>query len=327
MMRNVLKYIIGCVIYVFFAIAVLLSYVQKEEKYIIECAGNAFRRAFAIEQKLFISQIHIQYHQQHSPNEISGEEKKNWCEQSFFILKDPNRYKLDSLFRAELHDMDIKANTAIGYRYGDKTFFSADAKSLESAIEVSEYSFRKDYSGDSKITLKAYVWIPYGNILVNNLYTYLLTLILLGFIGWQFYVKCLKKNAQKTISPKVDISLIEANSTSRIIEKTKWIRVYGDYFWDKKRSVVLCGKKRIMLKGESAKFFSAFLTKEDFILTYSDICKLYDSDVETYEIKDRTYHSVKILKTSIAEIGLQIKTLRGKGYELLFPSTDLEEKT
>ena len=85
--------------------------------HISESAKRAFINAINKEKDLYISQINIQYYQKNSPNEILGEEKKNWSDQAYFIAIDSERNHLDSLFRYEMHKINKYTNTAIGYVY------------------------------------------------------------------------------------------------------------------------------------------------------------------------------------------------------------------
>ena len=69
----------------------------------------------------------------------------------------------------------------------------------------------------------------------------------------------------------------------------------------------------------SAKIFRKFISNEDFFLSHTDISKLYEK-VESVEVKDRAYHLIKSLKECIAILDINVVSIRGKGYKLVFNS-------
>lgn len=56
---------------------------------------------------------------------------------------------------------------------------------------------------------------------------------------------------------------------------------------------------------------------EDFFLSHTDIYKLYEN-TESVEAKDKAYHLIKSLKECIAILGINVVSIRGKGYKLVF---------
>ena len=47
--------------------------------------------------------------------------------------------------------------------------------------------------------------------------------------------------------------------------------------------------------------------------------KTYGFNDETSGLKDRIYHTIKVLKNELKHTDIQIKTVRGIGYKLTFP--------
>lgn len=93
------KYIFAYTIYALITMVIICINFNTTKMHINESAKHSFINAINKEKDLYISQINIQYYQENSPNEIMGEEKKNWSDQAYFIAKDSERNHLDSLFR------------------------------------------------------------------------------------------------------------------------------------------------------------------------------------------------------------------------------------
>ena len=120
-------------------------------------------------KNLYISQINVQYHQKYSPNNIGGEEKKNWSDQAYFIAKDSVRNHLDSLFKYEMHKINKYTNTAIGYTYNGKRYNSRDEKFNQKSYTRTGIQIRINYNKKSDITLQAYIYTPTYALLLNNI--------------------------------------------------------------------------------------------------------------------------------------------------------------
>lgn len=193
-----IKCIFAYTTYALITIVIISINFNTTKMHISESAKRAFINAINKEKDLYISQINIQYHQKNSPNEILGEEKKNWSDQAYFIAKDSERNHLDSLFRYEMHKINKYTNTAIGYIYNGKKYNSGDEKFIRKAILVQEYKYRKDYNNKSDITLQAYIYTPTYRLLLNNIYTYIiLAVMFIPIICYICIVETKKKISQK----------------------------------------------------------------------------------------------------------------------------------
>lgn len=294
---------------------------NTDKTHITESAKNAFINAINKEKHLYISKINIQYHQKNSPNDIRGEEKKNWSDQFYFITKDSNRSNLDSLFRYEMHKINKYTTTAIGYTYNGKKYNSRDENFIRKATLVQEYKYRKDYNNKSDITLQAYIYTPSYILILNNIYTYIiLATILFPITCGLFYNRSKKENHPEDITIKNETT--ENNEDADLIrprkyQPTKWIEIHKGYYWDNSHSTLRYNNKHIALSGNNIKIFRKFISKEDFFLSHTEISQLYDK-LETSETKDRAYHLIKSLKECIANLDINVVSIRGKGYRLVF---------
>lgn len=286
---------------------------KYEKINITESAKNAFINAINKEKDMYISQINVQYHQKYSPNEIRGEEKKNWSDQAYFIAKDSARNNLDSLFKYEMHKINKYTYTAIGYTYNGKRYNSRDEKFIRKATLIKEYKFRINNNKKSDITLQAYIYTPTYTLLLNNIYTYiLLAVMLIPITYYIIYRRNKKENLSKEIK-KEDGNLIK----QRQYLSTKWIEIHEGYYWNNNINTLKYNTSQVILTGNNIKIFRKFISNEDFFLSHTDISKLYVK-VENIETKDRTYHLIKSLKESIAILDINVVSIRGKGYKLVF---------
>ena len=307
------KRIFAYITYALITMIVICINFNTNKMHITESAKNAFINAINEEKKLYISQINVQYNQKKSPNEIRGEEKRSWSDQAYFIAKDSERNHLDSLFRYEMHKINKHTNTAIGYTYNGKKYNSRTEKFIRKATLVQEYKFRKDYNNKSDITLQAYIYTPAYVLLLNNIYTYiLLAVMLIPIICYIIYSRNKKENLSKDINNE-DGSIIK----QRKYQSTKWIEIHEGYYWDNNHNTLRYNNTQVILSGNNIKIFRKFISKEDFFLSHTDISKLYEK-VESGETKDRTYHLIKSLKECIAILGINVVSIRGKGYKLEF---------
>ena len=308
------KRIFAYIIYALITIIVICVNFNTKKINITESAKNAFANAINKEKDLYISQINVQNHQKNSPNEIRGEEKKNWSDQAYFIAKDSERNHLDSLFRDEMHKINKYTNTAIGYSYNGKKYNSRDEKFISKATLVQEYKFRKDYNNKSDIILQAYIYTPAYVLLLNNINTYILFAVML--IPITCYIIYNNRNKKENLSKGInneDGNLIK----QRKYQSTKWIEIHEGYYWDNNHNTLRYNNTQVILSGYNIKIFRKFISKEDFFLSHADISKLYEK-VESVETKDRAYHLIKSLKECIAILDINVVSIRGKGYKLVF---------
>lgn len=308
-----IKCIFAYTTYALITIVIISINFNTTKMHISESAKRAFINAINKEKDLYISQINIQYHQKNSPNEILGEEKKNWSDQAYFIAKDSERNHLDSLFRYEMHKINKYTNTAIGYVYNGKKYNSSDDKFIRKAILVQEYKYRKDYNNKSDITLQAYIYTPTYRLLLNNIYTYIILAVMyIPIICYIIYSRNKKENISKEIKNE-DGNIIK----QRKYQSTKWVMIHNGYYWDNNHHTLRYNDTQVILSGNNIRIFRKFISKEDFFLSHTDIYKLYEN-TESVEAKDKAYHLIKSLKECIAILGINVVSIRGKGYKLVF---------
>lgn len=311
-------------IYIAFTLLIIITFcinLRTDAELICESARYAFTHAIDQEKHQYISRIEIYYNNNNSPNDISGEEKKNWCDQAYFFSTDSTRHRLDSLFRNEMLKVNAHTVTAIGYKYNGKNYHSLDEKFIRKATLIQEYKYRKDYNNISDITLRAYIYTPLYILILNNIYTYILLCVLLFPIAYLFYYRYKKANYSKgiTVTDEAETNNGDAiHITQRKYKTTKWVQIYEGYYWDGEHNILRYKNKNVMLNGKAIRIFHAFITKEDFFLFHHDIYKIYNLKVESPETKDKVYYLIKSLKESLSEININIESVRGKGYKLSF---------
>lgn len=311
-------------IYIAFTLIMIITFcvnLRTDAELICESARYAFTNAIDQEKHQYISRIEIYYNKNNSLNDISGEEKKNWCDQAYFFSTDSTRHRLDSLFRNEMLKINAHTATAIGYTYNGKNYNSLDEKFIRKATLIQEYKFRKDYNNKSDITLRAYIYTPLYILILNNIYTYMLLCVLLFPIPYLFYCRNKRANYSKNITVDDEAETNNDDAiyiTQRKYKSTKWVQIYEGYYWDGEHNTLRYKNKNIMLNGRAIRIFHAFIAKEDFFLFHHDICKIYNLKVESPEAKDKVYHLIKSLKESLSEANINIESVRGKGYKLSF---------
>ncbi len=314
--------IIKLVLFSFLFLIVLVFLGESRRKYILSESRHAFSAAILEEKNLFISKVSFQYKAEYSPNNISAEEKKNWGDQYYLIQKDSCRYRLDSLFRQELMGRGLELQTAVSRTFNGKTIASCQPDFFEKATLLHEYTYRKDENNQSDIILRAYIYLPFY-LLFDYKYFYILILVyVLGVFIYLYYKQMSgKKDANCVLQPQVSIpsSAIENDEViqERNIVQTEWITVTGDYLWDAKNHILKSGEKKIILKGESLRYFQQFVVAEHFFLNYGDLHALYKNrGIE--ESKDCIYHTILQLRKELKIVDVKVESIRGVGYRLLF---------
>lgn len=306
MKKNSIRLIGLTVTYLIFILSIVCSSIMKNKENISDKSKIAFLSAIDKETKNFITQITFEYDSKYSPNSVSADDKMDWVYQFFLIMEDSCRHRLDSIFREEVKRQGFNLNTSISYTYNGKTISRGELKSLKGVRVIHEKIYRKDNKKENDITLKAYVYLPF-NILIGN--TTLYILLLLNIVGVAAYIY-----RRKTKMPKH--CLIETET--RTTDNAKWIIIDKDLLWDENNCLLKKGEKIVILKGESLRFFNLFLKSESFFLKYKDIYNSYGLKSESPEFKDRIYHSIKELRKDLTDFGMNIKAVRGMGYQLTF---------
>ena len=99
----------------------LWHYIEKEKKYRTETSRNAFWNAVRQEKETGIREVVFRYRQDNPPNDLSEEEKRNWCDQAFLLTEDPDRVRLDHSIKqlkglVSALDIGIHSVRGKGYR-------------------------------------------------------------------------------------------------------------------------------------------------------------------------------------------------------------------
>ena len=318
MSRSRMKHIIPYIAILLLATVTIYSNAEKERTRITERCQDTFSHAIRTEKKLLIKQFCMQYRQENSPNSLSVEDKKDWYDQNYLIATSPSRHQLDSLFRDGAHKINRNISTAIGYTFNGKNFFSGDESCRKSVIPAQECVYRKDTISTTDIVLQAYIHIPFY-VPLQNTYTYAVVFMASVALAVCFlYTRRRKKNM-------TGIPLQELPETGNVtpviprkVQTEKWMKLTDGYQWNPQNHMIEHAGKTVILRGEALRFFQKLIVDKYFFLSYSEICRLYHLKEETNGAKDRAYHSIKQLKDNVAELGIEIKSIRGKGYKLLF---------
>lgn len=135
-------------------------------------------------------------------NDISGEEKDEWCDQDYLTYRNPNRSILDSLFQVSLITKGIQAQSAIRYIHnGDTINTCPDSHIYKEAYALPPMIYRIDTNKNNNITLQAYVKLPFTTVLTRSpliIPVFCLWLIsLAGIIGVYYSIR----NRRKVIAP------------------------------------------------------------------------------------------------------------------------------
>lgn len=296
-----------CYLILIFAIALSVAISNKEN---LRHKGNtAFLTAIEKEKQSSVHNMTFHYDFHHSDS-VSTNDKINWGIQAYLIKKDPCRLKLDSIFREEIAHQGLPFYFSISCSHKGNTTNSMNSKTMKGTKFVLEKRFRKDSNKENDIILKAHVHIPLW-VLIKNASLYVI--LSSSIIGLLTYIYIKKRNNRQ---PKTNIPPIQAERTSINLQ---WIVIHTNIYWDNTNGTLIKGTQKIVLKGESLKFFRLFIKSEQFLLKYETMYKTYGFNDETSGLKDRIYHTIKVLKNELKHTDIQIKTVRGIGYKLTFP--------
>ena len=86
MARYKRTFILWGMVYLAMTFMAVLIYTEKEKKYRKETSRNAFWNAVRLEKETGIRDVVFRYRQDHSPNDLTGKEKRNWCDQAFLLF-------------------------------------------------------------------------------------------------------------------------------------------------------------------------------------------------------------------------------------------------
>lgn len=308
-------------VYIFFCLSLILfgsHLVSERYKSNLKDVRLAFLSAIEKEKQQDITITIFRYDSRFSPNAISGEEKKNWCEQMFLIEEDPNRHHLECIFQAELNKLKIRGTGAIRCTVGGKTTINRSDEFYEKATVLEPVSYRLELDNNQKITLRPYVYFS-NHRLASCGFLYTFAVIWL-FVTILFIYFSLRKNHMQS---RLAISSDTRQVVKKIYEppvKNEWIYLRGDVCWDEKRGILKQGDKVVLLSGDSLTYFRCFIRNENFMLTYYDILKsVYKINTDEISKSDRSRisHGIERLQKQLESIeNIQIILVRGKGYRM-----------
>lgn len=299
----------------------------------------------------------LYYDHKDSFNDISGEEKEEWCIQSYLTWRDPKRTLLDSLFQASLIEKGIQAQSAIRYIHnGDTINTWPDSLFYNEAYALPPMIYRIDTNKDNNITLQAYVKLPFTTVLTRSpliIPIFCLWLIsLAGIIGVYYSIKNRRKVIALTPTPTptpipipapipapappsdpvpdpipdpvpAPTPTIQESIVPLVQEPTIiWTQLAPDLLFDDKYGdLQYKGEVCARLNGNSLKLFRCFIASRQ--LSYEDICidilgRLIKDGRSKYD-RDAVSSTVYRLRDSLASIPvIKIITIRNVGYELIF---------
>lgn len=304
-----------------FIVLVGCQLVLEHKKTILKEANIAFIEAIRKEKEQSIKIVSFQYDFRLSPNSIPGEEKKNWSDQMYLTIEDPNRHCLDSIFYAELVKRNIPALVALQCKIGDKVTASRTDDFFKKAIKLDTISYRKDYGNNSKVTLCPYIHLSYWWLL-DCWYIYIF-LVVWSFCSIVFVNRLREKERRKITEQLVtDINVMPTeNKPYKPKFKIQWTNLPGNFFLDEKCGILKHGSKQIRLSGDSLTYFLNFIWKENFMLTYQEIfVQIYGIKREKFSKTDRSRiaHGIERLQKQLKDFeNIKITLIWGKGYQLV----------
>ncbi|MFR3187615.1 MAG: hypothetical protein ACLTOV_06335 [Phocaeicola sp.] len=310
MKKQKIKIIGLTIIYMFFMLGIAFYATMINKRSIKDRSNIAFISAIEKEKKSLISKVYIKYDPKYSPDSISAGEKIDWATQTILTMEDSCRHRLDSIFCEEIKKQGLNLTSSISCTYNGKATNNIETKVAKGIKIIHEVIYRKDYKKENDITLRAYVYIPLHVLIGSTTLYILIVLSITGPTVFIFIKNYRREQTEETATP------VEAKA--RTTDNIKWIIINKDILWDEKNCIIKKGEKTIMLKGESLKFFRMFLKSESFFLRHNDIYNSYGLKNELPEFKDRIYHSIKELRKDLTDLDINIKAVRGMGYQLTF---------
>lgn len=257
----------------------------------------------------FIDFFYGGYDPRKSPNDISKQEKDDWCFQVFFIVTNPGRSRLDSLFREEMAKQNLPVWTAIRCTYGDRIIQTCTTEELQQAIALPEIHFQKDYDPEQLITLQAYIRLPLGTLL-NHPYPYILSGVWL--VGCMLLVLYRKKTCPTT--------QVSETTPSQQPEEMQGMPVWENICFCESTGILKNKTHETRLKPQQAAYFQLMLQSPDHIATFAQIGQqIYhhnqDNPINESD-KQRIAQAIARLRKDLEPFSLEIKSLYNIGYQL-----------
>ncbi|WP_459190099.1 helix-turn-helix domain-containing protein [Parabacteroides sp. APC149_11_2_Y6] len=265
---------------------------------------------------------YAEYDSKQSPNDIPYEEKANWCDQDYLIEHDSMRTMLDDLFHRQLIENGIYVQSAVSYSIEGRTVYSrSDSSFFIKAISLPPIVYRFNDKPEGRIELRAYVLFSFWDSLkhIHSLgfillfWIFSLLSINVAFLFWKKRQETLsiiggeKKNEQVFLSIKIP---------------TEYRQLSTDLQFNEKTGILQSTNNQIELSGNGLKLFNLFINGTNNFLSYEEICKKILArkvDKLTPSDKDVVFTAIKRLRKDLAPIPfIEIKSNRGKGYQLVF---------
>lgn len=301
---------------------------KEQQKILYSESLYYFKQAIQDEKK---KQLELRvgfYDPKFSPNDISEEEKNEWCNQDFLTHRDPGRSVLDSLFQISLMENKIKAQVAIRYICNGKIIDSNTNSLLYNDVYALEpIVYRKDAIEANNIILQAYVKFPFKTVLLRSpllIIIFCLWLIsLAGIVCYYYLVRCKKKQEPATLT--IPISTVPLLTEQAIV----WTELpCGLLFDEKYGDLQYKGQVCAQLRDNNLRLFRCFLKTEEHKLTIEDICiEVLNRNInEGLTESDRSAVSSAIYRFRITLKSIpviKIETIRATGFRMIFGRTQL----
>lgn len=249
-MKNI-KYqssILAGIYYLLTIILIILEYtfisIQKNE--IVQQCQGSFQEALKKEKETFIIRKKFFYDVQKSSDNISADEKSNWCDQFFLLSEDPNRHRLDSIFRQKLVENNLPITGFITCTIGETYTIPTHTELIKKEV------YRKNKDKNQDIILKVYIDLPMI-MLINRPYTYILLAVwLICTTGVAIYFRRVK-SYQRNIILRTHIQTLSDNPHNNTLQPTGK-EISKGYYWDIQHVCLQHEGKKIKLKGLNLKY-------------------------------------------------------------------------
>lgn len=295
-----------------------------EQADLCSIATYSFQEAIEKEKKTKLSNVlqYTEYTPCHSPNEISFEEKANWCDQDYLTEHDSTRATLDSLFQKELIKQNIYAQTAVSCLVKGETVYShSNNLFFQKSTPLSPVVYRISDNPEERLELRAYVLFSLWDTLKQiHFLGPIIFIWLLSLSSVNLYFFLWKKRRKRLLATETEIT--DKRIITPIKTTIEWKLLPNDLLFDEKNGILQYLSKQITLSGNGLKLFSLFVNRKNNFLSYEEICKKILSrkvDELTQSDKDAVFTTIRRLRKDLESISsIEIKLSRGKGYQLVF---------
>ena len=274
-----------------------------------------------IQKKMF-----IYFDTDKSPNNISLDEKIDWCAQDILMNEDPYRIQLDSLFRVRLSESGLPFETlvfGVNRTVAEKKPFSLF---LQHATALEPVVFRKDHGKVSDIVLQGYIRISFGDFVRHSGWTvFLLGLLVVIPVGLMLYGvrSWIKRKTVPAVLPETALpSELEEEQPKAVSMNPQTVVLPNGICYDETLQKVWSeqGSQSVLLAGQKGELFSKLVKSNDYVATYE---QLYGKGYKVAEkaAKQSIQTAIARLKEALKPIlGIDIVSITGVGYKLEFHS-------